>query len=293
MTSAYVFFGFSGNPKTPWPEFPDGTDTNLSWQLVASTLATCIRNISPDLDVHVVQSWTKDKIISALSSAPSPVEQVHIVSHADATGISLAYHFDGRLDQRVLKYLESTDPEDVKAVAALKEEDALLSGYFTRGLDEAGRDSLTAKLAPESSWQIWGCWSGFPATQFGHADLDAERRAYFDRFNFGQSSVPGIAMDIATSLGVYCTAARDGWGLSVWHGTTARQIVPNPELHDKTPAVEPFWLWNTKGSQFVTYTPGGSVREKPLILGSPREPIDIPAGRPPTWLTDSYWGEQP
>lgn len=291
MTSILVFYGFSGNPRRPSPSFPDGTDYDTSFKLVAETLADSLARLFPGNTVQVKQAWTKDVIVTELQNAASPVGQVHIVGHGDVTGVSLGYHFDGwtRLGARVRKWDAAPGTDDEKAVGALRDEDALLSGLFSRGLDRATVAAIKAKLAPGVTWQIWGCWAGYPVTTFGDDPgilVHPALARYFKRFNFGAPQVDGVAVDIAKALGVICTAAIDGWGLSFWHGKPDKTIERNGTA---TPARKPFWLWNTPGSRFVSYDSTGSLLAKPLIFGVPRDPPELRGGAPPTWLTSLYW----
>jgi hypothetical protein len=224
------------------------------------------------------------------------VDQVHLIGHGDATGVSLAYHYDQwrRLADRISKFDGASGTENEKAVRALRDEDALLSGLFTRGLDAARLSTIKAKFVAGASWQIWGCWAGEPDAVFGHivapSGVDpaviALLNRYFGRFNFGAPSVPGVAVDIAKGLGIMCTAARDGWGLAFWHGEAKKAVVRNDTA---TRPNKPYWLWNAPGSRFVTYKPDGSRAAAPMIFGKARTVAEIAGGAPPKWLTDLYW----
>jgi hypothetical protein len=286
-----IFYGFSGDPGVPVPSFPGGRDRNRSFEMVAETLATSIRKLFPGDTVEVHQAWTKEAILSTIEAAPDPIRQVHVACHGDSDGLSLAYHYDhlSRLDANVTAIEAMAGTDEEKGVQTLLDDDALQAGLFARGLDPARRATLRGKFAAGAGWQIWGCWSGYEATTFGDSTgpvATPRRLAYWRRLNFGPASVPGVAIDIAVNLGVTVTAARDGWGLSFWHGKPDRSIHPNGNA---TPARPPFWLWNTPGSKFVSFGPNGVRLPKAIILGAERSVFDLLPGRPPSWLTDLYW----
>jgi hypothetical protein len=92
-------------------------------------------------------------------------------------------------------------------------------------------------------------------------------------------------------LGVSVTAARDlpgqpaALGLQFWHGTQARTV----ELSTHRTSARPrFWLWNLRGSVWVTFDPAGNEVPIPPLFGTQRAPAELTPGRPPRWLTDLY-----
>jgi len=287
MSSILIFYGFSGDQGRPVPSFPDGTDHDRSFQIVAETLKVSLEKLFPADDIRVQQAWTKDQILPLLESPPERIRQVHIACHGLASRLSLAYYYDHLTRLRALArhYNVAPGTEDDRAIAAMRDEDALLAGFFSRALDPARVATIRGNHESGASWQIWGCFAGQSLVRFEYTG-DPDLTPYFDRFNFGLGNVPGIAVDIATSLDVTCTAARDGSGLSFWHGPRARRVKKN---NTSVNAVPPFWLWSTRGSRWVSYDSAGSVLPNPVIFGLPRGSGDLPTPKPPRWLTDLFW----
>src|SRR6266511_2175652 len=285
----YVFYGFSG--AQPLPSFPDGRDTDQSFALVARTLEMTLKKLFPGDDVHVIQAWTKEKILDALEHATAPIRDVHIAAHGAATWISLAYHFNPRLVARILRVNALAMSEHERALETMRSEDAMIAGFFTNAIDPARLAAIRANHGPGASWQIWGCYAGESPTRFGDPSLPPPLFEYFQRLNLGLAQVDGVAAEIAKRLGVVCTAARDRpgqpeRGLEFWHGTRARTVEKNTTT---TPAQMPFWLWNVPGSEWVSYDSSGGALPNPQFLGTARTPAELLAGKPPRWLSDLFW----
>ena len=287
MNSIYLFYGYSGDAGKPPPAFPGGTDRDKSFQLVAETLGVMLGKLFPKDKVYVRQAWTKDVVMQELENAKEPIRQVHIACHGDSTWLSLAYHFDqgDRIHKRAQKYNGQALPDDERAIAAMKEEDALVAGYLTHGLEPARVTAIKSKHAKDAGWQVWGCYAGYPVDVFTTGS-GAELDAYFLRFNLGKSALDGIMVEVAKTFGVFCTAAKGHGGLEFWHGTKAKKVERNDT---KTPAKKPFWLWNVAKSVWVSYGPDGKELPKPLIFGVPCDQKDLPKPMPPKWLTDLYY----
>lgn len=286
MSSILVFYGFSGSPKEPVPSFPDGVDYDRSYQLAAETLGSSIKKLFPTDNVHVRQAWTKDAILRALETASESIRQVYIVAHADSTRLALACRYDGnaRLRKSAVKHNAVPRTDTKRAIEAMKDDDALIAGFFANALEELRLATIKSNHVNGASWQIWGCYAGYASDTFrgiGDADIDP----YLERFNFDLPTVPGIAVDIAKSLGVTCTAARDGLGLEFWRRMPTGKVVRNDT---RTPANPPFWLWPTRGSRWVSFDPSGKPLPRPLIFEQPRKRPILPTARPPRWLTDLF-----
>lgn len=278
----YIFYGFSGDPGKA-PAFPGGTDNDTSLKLVAETLKDTLAGLYPSDTIQVVQAWQKDIILTSLAKATKKIRQVHIACHGDSTMLSLAYKFDKgkRLKKRAKKFNAMQGTSTDRAIKAMQAEDALVAGFFSQGLDRTTLATIKANHSAGAAWQIWGCYCGYAMDSFsgfGDAVIDP----YLKRFNLGKLSLPGIAVEIATTLGVTCTAAKGGAGMNFWHGEPGKKVVQNSR---STKAQKPFWLWNTKGSSWVTYDAGGKTTAKPLIFQVARNKADLPTPKPPTWLT--------
>ncbi len=292
----FVFYGFSGSHRRPFPQFPDGDDHDRSFQLVAETLGASLRQLAPSADVRVVQAWTKDQIVDALeAAAEGSVEQVHICCHGDSTMLSLAYQFAGceRLIDRAERFRAMAGSDRELALEAMRGENAIVTGYFSRAIGSKRRARLRAAHAPGASWQIWGCYPGYSRITFrgvGGASCYADHlevvNEYLERFNLGAPAVDGVAVDIAKALGVDVTAARGHGGLDFWHGRGDGAVVKNDR---RTPARKPFWLWSVARSEWVTFDSSGKMKARPEIFRTPRPQAELQAGRPPAWLTDLYW----
>lgn len=284
--SIYIFYGFSGS-QAGAPSFPDGTDADKSFQLVAETLAESLRKIYPTYQVYTRQAWTKEKILETLESAREPIDQVHIACHGDSTRLSLSYEFGGgsRLEDRARRFNSMSGSDLERAAAAMLDEDAIVAGLFSLALDRSRLDRIKTKHVSGASWQIWGCYGGYETVTFQGVG-DPELDAYFQRFNVGSAEVSGIAVEIAMSFGVVCTAAKGAGGLEFWHGESGQRVVRNST---QTPARKPFWLWNTTGSTWVSYDRTGARLPRPEMFHIPRDSSDLPTPQPPTWLTDLFW----
>lgn len=289
MSSIFVFYGFSGSPKRPVPSFPNGTDHDRSYGLAAQTLATSLRTLYPADEIRVQQTWTKDLLLRALETTAGPIRQVHIFCHAKATRLSLAYRYDdnARLRARAAEFNAAREGSTDCAIRAMTEEDALIAGYFAHALDDERRAMLRRSHMEGACWHIWGCHSGFTSDKFegiGDDTIDP----YLERFNLGLPAVPSIALDIARSLGVVCTAARDGGGSEFWHGTASGKVQRNDTA---TPATLPFWLWPTRGSRWVSFNPAGDLLPRPVMFGRLQNKRNLHKPRPPKWLTELFWSQ--
>lgn len=286
MTSIFIFYGFSGDSGVPLPNFPEGVDHDQSYYLVAETLGVSIKRLFPTDNIHVQQAWTKDTILQTLEMASEPVRQVHIVAHANSTRLSLAYRYDSntRLRALALKHKPIHASNTECAIEAMREDDALVAGFFAKALEEPRLAAIKSNHINGASWQIWGCYAGCASVTFrgiGDANIDP----YLESLNFDLPAVPGIAVDIAKTLGVTCTAARDGVGLEFWHRTPSGKVVRNGT---RTPSNSPFWLWPAKRSRWVSFDPSGNLLPEPIIFEQPRKRPILPTARPPRWLTDLF-----
>lgn len=290
MSSIFVFYGFSGSPTVPVPDFPNGADHDQSYSLAAETLALSLRTLYPDDHIYVQQTWTKALLVQALEAAVSPIRQVHIFSHAKSTRLSLAYRYDNnaRLRKRAAEFNALPEESSHRAIKAMREEDALVTGYFARALEKERLAKVRSNHMEGSSWHIWGCHSGDSVTKFEGVD-DADIDPYLERFNFRLTAVPGIAVDIAKSLGVICTAASDGGGSEFWHSTLNGKVQRNDVA---TPPTLPFWLWPTRGSRWVSFDPAGALLPKPLLFGQPQNKRGHHKPRPPKWLIELFWSQR-
>ncbi|MBU0680016.1 MAG: peptidoglycan recognition protein family protein [Proteobacteria bacterium] len=282
--SIYVFYGFSGDPGKV-PAFPTGKDNDRSLELVAATLKDTLAALYPSDKIYVLQAWTKNIIIDSLAKATEKIRQVHIACHGDSTMLSLAYKFDqgNRLKARAKRINGMTGTSSALAIAAMKDEDALVAGFFTHAVDQTTLQKIKNNHLEKAAWQIWGCYCGYASDSFSGIG-DAVIDPYLKRFNMGKLSLPGLAVEIAKTLGVTCTAAKGGAGMNFWHGEKGKKVVQNSNT---TPAKKPFWLWNTKGSTWVTYDAAGKALPKPLLFQVARDKSALPAPQPPAWLTQA------
>lgn len=280
--SIYVFYGFSGDPGKV-PTFPGGKDNDKSLELVAKTLKDTLAALYPSDKIYVLQAWSKNIIIDSLAKATEKIRQVHIACHGDSTMLSLAYKFEKRkrLKARAKKINNISGTSKALAIKAMKDEDALVSGFFTNAINKTKLQQIKDNHSEKAAWQIWGCYCGYATDSFSGIG-DAVIDPYLKRFNLGKLSLPGIAVEIAKTLGVTCTAAKGGAGMNFWHGEKGKKVLQNTT---KTPAKKPFWLWNTKGSAWVTYDVAGKALPKPLIFQAARDKSALPTPKPPSWLT--------
>ncbi|GEM_PF-5525024 len=284
----YIFYGFSGSQRSPMPAFPAGKDHDQSLALTAQTLQKSLAASYPGDHVEAVQAWSKDVLLQKLEGAAAgSIRQVHVCCHGDSAMLSLAYRFDGgkRLVARAKKFNAMAGTDNARALKAMAQEDAIIAGFFANALDKKRLAKIRKNHAAGASWQIWGCYAGSAATVFGgfgHADGDP----YLKRFNLGKSSIDGVAVDIAKSLGVTVTGAAGKGGLEFWHGESGKSVVRNDT---KTQARLPFWLWNVASSTWHTFDSAGAQLSKPTIFQTARDPKALKSGKPPKWLTDLYY----
>lgn len=303
--SIIIAYGYSGSPRQPTPPFPDGVDHDQSFQMAARTLAAVLRKWfrARDIDVKVVQAWSKDGLLRALEEATAPIHQVHVFCHGDATRLSLAYKFDGgqRLGERVLRFNAMKDKSDEeRAYAQWEAEDAVMVGLLSRSLDPDRLARLRAMHAENASWQIWGCYAGYETTKLGTSS-DETMNAYSRRFTLGQPIVDGIAVDIAKSLNLVCTAAKGKGGLEFWVLDKQTHRVRKARMTPPDPAAEPYWLWSTGQSEWVSYNAKGEHMNEVVLFQWAWDPKDLKVmklneatgqmehtGEPPPWFVDGY-----
>jgi len=147
--SIVLAYGYSGN-EDHTPVFPDGFDYDKRFQIAAQTLGVILRKwFGPrDIQIVLVQTWTKDRLLRALARAEPPIHQVHIFCHGDTTGLSLAMNFDKkqRLKKRARHFnamLSKT--ADQRAYLQWAAEDALVAGYFRHYFDRKELAALRAR----------------------------------------------------------------------------------------------------------------------------------------------------
>lgn len=313
--SILIAYGFSGSQRLPSPTFPDGLDYDRSLEMSARTLAgICKKLFGPsEVEVKVVQAWTKKRLFDALDKEPNGhVRQVHVLCHGGESGLYLAYHYDrgNRLDGRAKKInamVGKTDQQ--KAIEQWKQEDAIMVGHFIHYLNKGALQSIRDKHAKDAYWHIWGCFSGeekaYPDTV---GSGDPQRQPYFARFLYGgKSPVDGIAIQIARQLQVTCTAATGSGGAEYWVRDKGRNVRKARTQKPADPAVEPFWLWTRYNSRWVTYKPKidptdpkkvivETVKDTPTLFQWTWRQADLvfsttveeKKGRPPQWMIDAY-----
>lgn len=289
-----VAYGYSGDEskskKAKPPVFDSGADRNRNFEIAAVTLSTILKKWFGigGTTVMVLKTWSKDRLFEALDQAKAPIRQVHIMGHGDASGMSLAYRYDKkkRLRDRALRFNRMTGKKPLElAKLQWKAEDALEVGYFEHGMDSGVRAALKEKHAKDACWQLWGCFAGDETTELGTTG-DPVFDAYFRRFALGKAEVPGIAVEIATQLGVTCTAARDGNGLEFWmRKENSRKVRPTGTNERPVP---PFWLWSTPGSEWVSFDPEGKEQKKVTMFQWTWEAKSMTTGEPPKWFIDAY-----
>jgi hypothetical protein len=174
--------------------------------------------------------------------------------------------------------------DNAKGLETLRQEDALATGFLSRVLDTPTISRIKSNHASGASWQIWGCFCGYPKTIFTGYPGDPKLDQYFKRLNFGLAGIDGIAVEIAKTFGVFVTAAQ-GTGLEFWHSSVSGQLLRNTYAE---PPNKPFWMWLANGAQWKTFDPAGNMTTKPNLFGRDREPKDLPTPKPPKWMTDAY-----
>ena len=280
--SFFVFYCFSGDHFVP--DFPNGVDRNLSFKLTAQTLGRMLQLQNSGKVVQVIQSWTKDILFSTLENSKEKIIQVHICAHGDTTWLSMAYHFGNRLQTRrdfLDDPAQSAMTPTQKGNWALRNEDAVVAGYITRILTTAQKTKIKNNHVPNASWQIWGCFSGYPSSVFDSNGTDS----YFARFNFGSTFVEGVCVEIAKTFNVKCTGAQGRGGLEFWHGEGRRAVLNGTS----TPARLPFWLWLTAPSSWHTFNTTGTETTLPEVLGVDRTAAELTKPAPPQWFVDMYF----
>ena len=288
--SIVIAYGYSGLETGVTPQFPDGYDRDKSFQIAAQTLAAMLKKWFGPRDIAVVlaQTWTKDRLLRALNKAEAPIHQVHVFCHGDATSLSLALHFDKsqRLNKRAARFNAMRSKTDAqRAYMQWAAEDALVGGYFRHYFDRAELAALRAKHAKSACWQIWGCFAGYETDELGGLNnpvLDP----YFRRFGLGKTEVEGIAVEIAKHVGVVCTAAKGGGGLEYWVRDKRTRRVRRATTED--PAIEPFWLWSTRGSEWVSYDANGKAMKDVTMFQWIWAKHLLTTGAPPQWFIDGH-----
>jgi hypothetical protein len=288
--SIVIAYGYSGVEREPAPQFPDGYDYQKSFEMAARTLAAMLKKWFGPRDISIVlaQTWTKDRLLLALKRAEGPIHQVHIFCHGDSTGLSLAYDFDKgrRLKKRAARFNAMRGKTDAqRAYMQWASEDALVAGYLRHYFDREELAVLRAKHTKSACWQIWGCFSGYETDELGGL-ADPALNMYFRRFGLGTTKVEGIAVEIAKHIGVVCTAARGGGGLEYWVRDQQTRRVRRTTTGD--PALEPYWLWSTRGSEWVSYDANGKGMKDVIMFQWLWAKHLLTTGAPPQWFIDGY-----
>ncbi|HZF47526.1 MAG TPA: hypothetical protein VE093_02690 [Polyangiaceae bacterium] len=289
--SIYIFHGHYGDlPRGQQAaKWPNGVEHNQSFALAAKTLENILTHWFMSTRVYVRQAWNKDILFRELERATLPIRQVHIMAHGESTQVSLAYRYDDgkRLKDRIKKFnLDKSTPKEKLAFRQWQAEDALVVGYLRHYLGNKGIAKIKNNHARDASWQIWGCYSGFPEATLGTSD-DVERNVYFRRFAYKQNTatISGIAVEIAKMLGVTCTAAIGQGGTQFWRGAGKgrAQISSSKER-----AVKPFWLWLNHNSRWVSYDPTGAALDQPVMFQWTWDKSSVSGPQLPQWLIDAY-----
>jgi hypothetical protein len=288
--SIVIGYGYSGDEKGKTPQFPDGFDYNKMFQMAAQTLAVMLRKWFGPRSIRIVlaQTWSTNRLLQALKRAEAPIHQVHIFCHGDSTRLSLAYDFDKgrRLKKRAARFNAMSEKTDAqRAYMQWAAEDAIASGYFRHYFDRKDLAALRAKHAKNANWQIWGCFAGYETDKLGRTG-DPAVDTYLRRFGLGRTEVEGIAIEIAKHLGVVCTATKDGAGLEFWIRDKRTRRVRR--TGDDDPALEPYWLWSTRGSKWVSYDATGKLMNDVIMFQWIWAKRLLTTGPPPQWMIDGY-----
>jgi len=272
-----VFYGYSG------AHGPGTTERDLSNQMVARTLKEHLARRFPSDQIDVVCAWHKNAFVNELIASPLKIRQIHYCGHGFMGGLYMGYQngvavgertaLAAQLDASSLTALE-------KRKIALVKDAGLMSGFFTDGISAAKRATLKGNLAPGAMMQIWGCFAGAPQHTFDTGD------SYWNLFNAAGAPVDGIALHIARSLGIECTAVMDPGGI---HGMNYWYRDASGVFHDsKRKSRMPHWLWpGSKKVVWVTYDASGTANKTSInFMGKATPPKDLPAGKPPAWLAN-------
>jgi hypothetical protein len=275
-----VFYGYSGAHGA------GTTERDLSNQMVARTLKEHLARRFPADRIDVVCTWHKNAFVNELIASPLKIRQVHYCGHGFGGGLSMGFKNKVALDQRNAVAARFADPADpVSALSdlekrklALTVDSGLMCGFFTDALPAAKLAAIKANLAPGAMMQIWGCFAGAPLHTFD--DL-----TYWRLFNAAGAPMDGIARHIAKSLGIEVTAVTDPGGI---HGMNYwfRDAAGTFQDRKRKPRM-PHWLWPaSKKVTWVTWNAAGTANTTSInFMGKATPPKDLPAGRPPAWLT--------
>jgi hypothetical protein len=284
---ALIFHGYSGS-RVLTGDFPDGTEKDQSFRIAADTLGGYLT--TEQYQVSIYQSWTKSIIERTITAAAEKsIAELHIFCHGDPIGLSLAYGYQrgARALEQATMYNQYPATDFGATKRALREEDAILSGWGSFALTPDELRALRSKFADGALIQIWACFTGEFEWRFG-SHPNPTLRTYFLRFNRTLPKVPGIARDLAMSFGLDCTASQsDGsFGLEFWHrGPTAKIVLNTSGVRAKAP----FWLWPVKGAVWKTYKPDGTLNANSIRMPGGRSfqptATEVRPGMPPKWLT--------
>jgi pimeloyl-ACP methyl ester carboxylesterase len=271
-----IFYGYSGAHGA------GTTERDHSNQMVARTLKEHLARRFPADQIDVVCTWHKNAFVNELIASTLKIRQIHYCGHGFGGGLSMAYHNRVAETERgtLAAQLDASSATALeKRKTALVRDAALISGFFTDALPAAKLATLKANLAPGAMMQIWGCFTGAPQHTFDTADT------FWNLFNAAGAPMDGIALHIAKSLGIEVTAVTDPGGI---HGMNYWYRDASGTFHDSNRKSRmPHWLWpSSKKVVWVTYDASGNANKTSInFMGKATPPKDLPAGRPPKWLT--------
>ncbi|HEU0302640.1 MAG TPA: hypothetical protein VFR37_24480 [Longimicrobium sp.] len=278
-----IFYGYSGAAG-------DGTAERDQTHLMAAlTLKEHLEKRFSGDSIEVICAWHKNAFVRALlnPSGTGSIRQIHYVGHGAGGGLFFGYQ--NRIAVKKRRALElalrvaTTLSAAVKRQLGLRRDSGLMPGFFTDALDAAKLKTIKDQMADDTLMQVWGCFAGAPQFTFDTSS------AYWNLFNNGAASVPGIARDLAKSLGIHVTAVRDP---ELIHGMDYYYRDEKGDYHTgRRPDRMPHWLWpSSKKVIWVTYDTAGTPDEKKIrfmddVLDPASASKGLKAGRPPAWLT--------
>jgi hypothetical protein len=243
----------------------------------AETLHDILRVLFPRSAVHVSQAWTKSEVFSRILRSDGPVRQVHVLAHGDTRHLSLAHGFGGRtrLLERARRFNRMVTSDFDRAVASVRDEDAIVQGYLTFGLSSGERAALRARHLPDAQWQLWGIEQATDSNDSSHAAGDPELRHYMGRFAAVQGDGTSLGQEIAIALRVFATTSPISTAAMLPAAASTVQ-------GGRRPPVPPAW---------TTHAPRTGARSSTtLVCGLPYAPDDPDIARRqlPAALGDLY-----
>jgi hypothetical protein len=259
----WIFIGYSGARAISPPRFPDGHDPDSRPRQCAAQLRDALRYLYPGRAIKVAAAWSRAHVFERLLNERDSIDQVHVIAQGDAHRLDLAYRYDDgrRLLERARRVARGATSPERRAEVALRDEDALVSGWLSNA---ASREQLAALRAHHRTGACWQLWTA-PEPLRTLPDRHYLELAAYSRALSAAASPDGLAAEIARQLAVPCTT-----GLEALR-------TPNRQREGE-------WTWGAPAGWHTFWPNGARSSETVLLCGLPHPARAMAGERRPMWI---------